>query len=145
VIEFLLQEFFDFINSADYVDFEEATRYRCAPAAPCQPEGICTDMNSLSRSIQAITKSPLLWGLLGSAGFYALIHAGPLHIEFFQRYFTHHPVEYMETVLFSIGLAALLIKAFDTVAQRASLSESLLGSVPRTANPVEECNALVAR
>jgi biopolymer transport protein ExbB/TolQ len=102
-------------------------------------------MNSLSRSIQAITKSPLLWGLLGSAGFYALIHAGPLHIEFFQRYFTHHPVEYMETVLFSIGLAALLIKAFDTVAQRASLSESLLGSVPRTANPVEECNALVAR
>ena len=51
----------------------------------------------------------------------------------------------METVLFSIGLAALLIKAFDTVAQRASLSESLLGAVPRTANPVEECNALVAR
>jgi hypothetical protein len=34
VIESLLHEFFDFINFADYVDFEEATRYRCAPAAP---------------------------------------------------------------------------------------------------------------
>ena len=102
-------------------------------------------MNSLSRSIQAITKSPLLWGALGSAGFYALIHAGPLDVPFIKRDFTHHPVEYMETVLFSIGLAALLIKAFDTLAQRASLSESLLGSVPRTANPAEECGALLAR
>ena len=101
-------------------------------------------MNKLSRSIQAITKSPLLWGVLGSAGFYALIHAGPLDVPFVKRYFTHHPVEYMETVMFSIGLAALLIKAFDTVAQRAGLSESLLGSVPRTANPAEECNALLA-
>ena len=102
-------------------------------------------MNSLSRSIQAITKSPLLWGGFGSAGFYALIHAGPLDVPFIKRYFTHHPVEYMETVMFSIGLAALLIKAFDTLAQRASLSESLLGSVPRTANPAEECGALLAR
>ncbi len=102
-------------------------------------------MNKLSRSIQAITKSPLLWGVLGSAGFYALIHAGPLDVPFIKRYFAHHPVEYMETVMFSIGLAALLIKVFDTLAQRAGLSESLLGSVPRTANPAEECNALLAR
>ena len=80
-------------------------------------------MNKLSRSIQAITKSPLLWGVLGSAGFYALIHAGPLDVPFIKRYFAHHPVEYMETVMFSIGLAALLIKAFDTVAQRAGLSD----------------------
>jgi biopolymer transport protein ExbB/TolQ len=110
-------------------------------------------MNKLSRSIQAITKSPFLWGALGSAGFYALIHAGPLDMPFInrqfadlvKRYFTHHPVEYMETVMFSIGLAALLIKAFDTVAQRAGLGESLLGSVPRTANPADECGALLSR
>ena len=110
-------------------------------------------MNKLSRSVQAITKSPFLWGALGSAGFYALIHAGPLDMPFINRqfadlikhYFTHHPVEYMETVMFSIGLAALLIKAFDTVAQRASLGESLLGSVPRTANPADKCGALLSR
>jgi biopolymer transport protein ExbB/TolQ len=105
-------------------------------------------MNKLSRSIQAITKSPLLWGALGSAGFYALIYAGPPDAEFIKlikRYFTHHPVEYLETVLFSIGLAALIIKAFDVVAQRAGLSDSLLGSVPRTANPIEQCKALLAQ
>ncbi len=83
-------------------------------------------MNKLSRSIQAITKSPFLWGVLGSAGFYALIYAGPLDVPFIKRYFAHHPVEYMETVMFSIGLAALLIKTFDTLAQQAGLSESLL-------------------
>ena len=65
--------------------------------------------------------SPFLWGLLGSAGFYALIHGGPLGLPLVQRYFTHHPVEYMETVMFAVGLAALMIKAFDIVAQRAGL------------------------
>jgi biopolymer transport protein ExbB/TolQ len=102
-------------------------------------------MNKLSRFIQATTKSPFLWGILGSAGFYALIHAGPLDVPFIKRYFAHHPVEYMETVMFSIGLAALLIKGFDVVTQRSGLSESFFGSVPRTANPAEESKALLTR
>jgi biopolymer transport protein ExbB/TolQ len=105
-------------------------------------------MNKLSRFVQTITKSPLLWGILGSAGFYALLHAGPPDaeiIKLIKRYFAHHPVEYMETVLFSVGLAALIIKGFDVVAQRAGLSESFFGSVPRTANPADECKAMLAQ
>ena len=47
-----------------------------------------------------------------------------------KRYFTGHPVEYMKTVLFAIGLAALVIKLFDTVAQRTGLNNSPLGEAP---------------
>ncbi len=90
-------------------------------------------MNRTNRLIQAFAKSPFLWGLLGAAGFYALIHGGPLDFEKVRRYFTNHPVEYMETVMFSVGLAALIIKAFDIVAQRAGLGDSSLAAVPRSA------------
>jgi len=84
-------------------------------------------MRMSNRLFQAVTRSPFLWGVLGSIGFYALVHAGPLNVEVVKRYFTKHPVEYMETVLFAIGLAALIIKAFDIVAQRAGLKDSPLG------------------
>ncbi len=102
-------------------------------------------MNKLSQLVQAITKSPFLWGILGAAGFYALIYGGPLDVPLVKLYFTHHPVEYIETVMFSIGLAALLIKAFDVAAQRAGLSDSLLSEAAPAANPAEECKASLAR
>ncbi len=97
-------------------------------------------MSKLSQSIQAVGKSPFLWGGLGAVGFYALIHGGPLDMPLVKRYFTGHPVEYMETVMFSIGLAALVIKAFDTVAQRAGLSGSLLGPAAEAPLPVGQCD-----
>jgi biopolymer transport protein ExbB/TolQ len=85
---------------------------------------------------------------LGSVGFYALVHAGPAEnpwIKLIKRYFTSHPVEYMETVLFAIGLAALIIKLFDTVAQRAGLKDSPLGEAAKTSQPADECKSLLAK
>ena len=103
-------------------------------------------MNKLNQLVAAITKSPFLWGVLGSAGFYALVHASPLGVDHsVKRYFTHHPVEYMLTVMFAIGLAALLIKALDVVRQRAGLDDSLLPAARPAPQPVEECGALLAR
>jgi biopolymer transport protein ExbB/TolQ len=117
-------------------------------------------MKALNQFLHNLGKSPFLWGLLGSAGFYGLIHGGPLGFPLVIRYFTHHPVEYMETVLFSVGLAALIVKALDTFAQRTALAQSPLGakgtvpfsgrrfaSVPenRDSPPAEDCAALLAR
>ena len=103
-------------------------------------------MNKLNRLVAAITKSPFLWGVLGSAGFYALVHASPLRADHpVKRYFTHHPVEYMLTVMFAVGLAALLIKALDVMRQRGGLDDSLLSAAKPAPQPVEECNALLAR
>jgi hypothetical protein len=87
-------------------------------------------MSKSSQLVQSVTKSPFLWGVLGSVGFYGLIHAAPPDtpgMPFVLRYFTHHPVEYMETVMFSVGLAALIVKIFDIAAQRAALRNSALG------------------
>ncbi|MEN6450314.1 MAG: MotA/TolQ/ExbB proton channel family protein [Thermoguttaceae bacterium] len=102
-------------------------------------------MGKIGQAIQSVTRSPFLWGGLGAAGFYALVHGGPLRVPFVERYFTNHPVEYIETVMFAIGLAALVIKAFDTVAQRAGLRDSLLGSVEPSQEPAEACDGLLAR
>jgi biopolymer transport protein ExbB/TolQ len=104
-------------------------------------------VNKLNQLVQAITKSPFLWGLLGTAAFYTLVHAhgSPLNTPLVKKYFTYHPVEYLETAMFAVGLAALLIKAFDIVAQRAGLGDSLLSSAASGAQPVGECGTLLAR
>ena len=83
-------------------------------------------MNKLNRLVAAITKSPFIWGALGSAGFTPWSMKARWRGPFVKRYFTHHPVEYMLTVMFAVGLAALLIKAFDVMRQRGGLDDSLL-------------------
>ena len=102
-------------------------------------------MNKSIRFMRSVSQSPFLWGILGSAGFYALVEASPPGATLLKRYFTHHPVEYMETVMFAIGLAALVVKAFDVAAQRSGLKSSLLGPAPNTPQPVEESDVLLAR
>jgi biopolymer transport protein ExbB/TolQ len=102
-------------------------------------------MSKSSQLVQSVTKSPFLWGVLGSVGFYGLIYGIPPDtpgMPFVLRYFTHHPVEYMETVMFAVGLAALIVKIFDIAAQRGALRNSALGP----ASPSSEgCDALLAR
>jgi biopolymer transport protein ExbB/TolQ len=96
--------------------------------------------------IRALSGSPILWGLLGSAGFYYLVHRGPLATPFIERYFTHHPVEYGETVLFAIGLAALVIRMIDVAGQYAGLRQSPLGAPTRgTPSTDEQCQLLLGR
>ena len=86
-------------------------------------------MNKLNHLAQTILRSPVLWGTLGAILFYGLVHGGPLDLPLVRRYFTNHPVEYAETLMFAIGLAALVLKALDVVAQKRGLGQSPLGSV----------------
>jgi len=102
-------------------------------------------VNKSSNLLQIVFKSPLVWGILGSMSFYAMIFHGPLDIDLVKRYFTKHPVEYMETVLFSIGLAALILKAIDIAGQRSGLSKSPLGPRSQAVEPAEACHALLER
>ncbi len=85
-------------------------------------------MTKFSTLTQAITRSPIAWGILGAAGFYALIYGGPLDTPFIKRYFTSHPVEFVETVLFAIGLAALLLRLADLVGQYVGMGRSPLAA-----------------
>ncbi len=81
-------------------------------------------MNTLNHIPRMIMRSPIVWGILVCAAFYGLIYGGPLDVEVMHRYFTHHPVEYGEALLFSIGMAATLLRLADVVAQRLALGKS---------------------
>jgi hypothetical protein len=95
---------------------------------------------------RSLGSSPILWGVLGSAGFYYLVFRGPLNTPFINRYFTHHPVEYGETVLFAVGLAALVIRVIDIAGQHVGLRQSPLGSPSRgTPSVDEQCQLLLSR
>jgi biopolymer transport protein ExbB/TolQ len=95
--------------------------------------------------LRAIMRSPIVWGVLACAAYYGLIHGGPLNLPVMHRYFTHHPVEYGETLLFSIGLAALLLRLADIVVQRSLLGKSPWKDIQPAELPLDEhCGALSA-
>ncbi len=106
-------------------------------------------MDNLRKWYHAALRSPLLWGGLGAAAFYALLHGGPLQTPLLVRYFAGHPVEYMETVIFAIGLAALVLKALDVAAQHAAVGQSPMAGADVAISPAgnlkQRCEVLLQR
>lgn len=100
-------------------------------------------MRKLIRGIGAIGSSSILWGLLAAVGFYTLVHSGTLSGEFFKRYFTAHWTLYMETTLFFVGVAELLLKAFDVAEQNARLRRPLLAPIGGTPLAAENARPLL--
>jgi biopolymer transport protein ExbB/TolQ len=100
-------------------------------------------VNKISNLVQIVFKSPLVWGIFGTVGFYGLIFGGPLDFDLVKRYFAKHPVEYMETVLFSIALAALILKSMDFLSQRTRLAYSPFESSLQAVEPSESAHALL--
>lgn len=85
-----------------------------------------------------LIRSPLLWGGAMSFCFFALIHGGVIRDANIVRYLAGHWVEYVEVVLFAVGLAALCLKAFDLSAQRRGLRHDVLPAIPAGGqNPIE--------
>ena len=99
----------------------------------------------MSHVVRALTKSPILWGILASIAFFAPFEMGLIQSKFEQRYFAGHPVEYTETVMFFIGLAALAIRSSGIALQYQGLSQGLLPAIPRGGQPVTECESLLLR
>ena len=114
-----------------------------APSTPLTNEDC--QVSQPNRRFQAVRRSPILWGAAASVGFYAALDSGVLGPQFFQRYCAGHPVEYVETILFFVGLAALLWKAAELAPQRRGLSRPMLGPVPEGGQAPADCPALLAR
>ena len=95
--------------------------------------------NSLSL---AIMKWPVLWGGVATAAFYIAIRGGHLQHPLITRYFASHPVEYIATTMFFVGLAALLIKFLALLAQPKVTGQMVLG--PFAATSIEQCPELLA-
>jgi len=67
--------------------------------------------------------SIVLGGIL-SLFFYGAIHKGWIQHPLVLRYFSEHPIEYIITVMFFVGIAILLVKYFGILSQRQLLRKS---------------------
>jgi biopolymer transport protein ExbB/TolQ len=90
-------------------------------------------------------RSPVLWGAAGSVAFYAVVHTLFQTNQYVQRYFAGHPVDYIETIAFFVGLAFLILRAVDVRAQLGRLEQALLGEAPSGGQPVTDCDSLLTR
>ena len=95
------------------------------------------DRDQLKRSSASVIFATVGWqvicGLAICIGFYALIHMQILTHPLVVRYFAGHPVEYVTTALFFIGMVALSLNGLDAVGQFGTLNEVGLG--PRDDQP----------
>ena len=102
-------------------------------------------MTKSARLSQSLAKSPILWGGLMCGGFYGLISLRIVNSEQVNWIFASHPVEYVATTMFFIGLAALAIKLGDVADQHRGLARRPLGPIPPGGQPVTDCEPLAAR
>lgn len=102
-------------------------------------------MDKSIRFVGSLLRSPILWGGAASIVFFWLLHAGMLGHQFLPRYCAGHVVQYVETCLFFIALAALAIKGLDVVWQRSLLDQPVLGPYPAAGQTIEDCGKLRAR
>jgi biopolymer transport protein ExbB/TolQ len=115
------------------------------PPSARSPEEFAVKANRL---LMSVMRSSLPWGLLASAGFYLPIVTGRWHDEFVLRYFAGHWVEYLETAMFFVGLAGLVLKMLDVGRQSAGLGRSLLperSGGPQSASEAERLLLELAR
>lgn len=82
---------------------------------------------------------PLLLGLGACGVFYVLMFQGPLNTPFAHRYFASHPVAYAEVAMFSVGLAALILKLANVLGQQQWLERLRLGDDRRRTISVADC------
>lgn len=80
--------------------------------------------------ITAMVGWPLLFGAASSSVFYAALFRGPLNLPILHRYFASHPILVVETVLFFMGLAALVLKFMEVFQQSWWLAKPLLDRPP---------------
>jgi biopolymer transport protein ExbB/TolQ len=99
-------------------------------------------LNSLTSSL---LRSPLLWGAAGSFCFFSLIHGGLITDVNVVRYLAGHWVEYVEVVMFCVGLAALLLMAGDFMRQRRHVGREWLDPIPEGGQNPAEAAALAAK
>jgi len=100
-------------------------------------------VSKLNALAALVIRSPILWGSAAAFGFFSLIHAGVVTNPLMVRYLAGHWVEYIEVVMFCIGISALVIKLADIFAQQNRLDPDVLGEIPDGGQPPEDAEQLV--
>ena len=89
-----------------------------------------------------LLRSPLMWGGALAFCFFALIHGGVITDANVIRYLAGHWVEYVETAMFCVGLAALVIKWLDVEHQKRRVGDEFLGPIPEGGQPAADAVGL---
>ena len=97
----------------------------------------------MNLSSQSIFRMPLLWGGLAYVVFSLLVKKGVLANQYIDRYFNSHVVEQITTVLFFVGMAALVIKFIDTIVEWVNLDRISLSPAPQGGQSVEDASSLI--
>ncbi len=100
--------------------------------------------HSRHRLGEAILQQPLVWGVVLSGNFYALLYQGTIDSPLLWRYSAGHPVEVIEGVFFFVGLAILAIRFGDVAGQFGSLRSAMLGPIPAGGQCPADCDHLLA-
>ncbi|MAV34856.1 MAG: hypothetical protein CMJ59_05305 [Planctomycetaceae bacterium] len=102
------------------------------------------ERNSLRDAIASLGW-PLILGSAASSLFYTLLFKGPLTSSLMQRYFATHPVSYVATTMFFIGMAALLAKLINVVGQYHSLDSIGLDKHQQHGQGLDDCLIQLSR
>jgi biopolymer transport protein ExbB/TolQ len=88
--------------------------------------------------------SPVAWALVITFAFYASFPYLPFDEKYMIRYFAGHPIEYVETGMFILGIALLVAKLQQLLRQRKTLAVLILPEADRLAgsSAVERANLI---
>jgi len=85
-----------------------------------------TDKTRFTDRLWSLVTSPYAWGAVATVGFYKGLPHLPVYREEAERYFCAHPVEYVQTALFFVGLFILVRKLLGLRSQRAATRACIL-------------------
>ncbi len=92
-----------------------------------------------------IMRQPLVWGGAACIAFYDLLLLGGTQQPLAMRYFASHPVEFVTTALFFVGVSALAIRYVDTLLQTVSLRDFAFEPIPAGGQHVTESEQLLGQ
>jgi len=107
-----------------------------------------TDYRSDSSFSSTFMHWPVMWGALFTLCFYVMIRKGIIDNPWVTRYFASHPVEYIATTMFFVGLAALWLKGRQLKhepEEPEELVDAVVGELPEEGQPVADVATLLER
>jgi biopolymer transport protein ExbB/TolQ len=92
-----------------------------------------------------LLRQPLLWGIVLSANFFALLYVGTIDSPLLWRYTAGHPVEVVEAAFFFVGLSILIMRFGDVTGQLRWHHRATLGLIPAGGQGPGDCGALLTQ
>jgi len=87
-------------------------------------------LDTRENSFLQFFSSPIIWGAILTATFYSLLPMLPVGRALAMQYFCGHPLEYVSTALFFVGVAVLIGKLFQLNHERAALKHAFISRLP---------------